>query len=164
MKRMWRGSFIKPLFISLVFWSAVAFLGSLLTSSGMAWYGKIALPAFTPRGEIIGTIWTVIFTLAAVSMALFLHRKTIPPGKRRVVLWAYSINGVLNIVWSLLFFKMHLLGLAFFEAIALWLSVIIVIIAVRPWSKVAAWLFVPYGAWVMFALYLTFSIWKLNGF
>ncbi len=135
-------------------------LGSLVTSLDMNWYSTIKLPAFTPPGSFIGAVWTVLFILATIS-ALIVWNKAI--GKQKTsVGFAFIINTVLNVGWSTLFFGLHLVGPAIFEAALLGLSVLVLVILTYRISKVASWLLVPYLAWVSFATYLTYAIWLLN--
>ena len=140
---------------------AVALLGGWLTSGGMEWYKTIKLPGFTPAGGIIGTVWTVIFILAAISALIFWNHK---PGPENFNLIAalLILNGILNIAWSLIFFRLHLLGPAIFEAGILGLSVFILIILIWPVSRLAAGLLIPYAGWASFATYLTYAVWALN--
>lgn len=158
-----RASFTKYLFGSAMFWITISLVGSSVTSLGMAWYKGLALPGITPPGGLIGAVWTIIFTLAAVSMSMALASRASKSSKKKVII-AYAANGALNILWSVLFFALHLIGAAFIEAIVLCLSVIAVIIIVKPLSRFAAVMLIPYAAWVAFASYLTFMIGKLNGF
>ena len=44
----------------------------------------------------------------------------------------------------------------------LWVAIVATLVAFRPVSCVAAWLFAPYLAWVTFAAVLNFTLWQLN--
>ena len=44
----------------------------------------------------------------------------------------------------------------------LWAAIVATIVLFHPVSAAAAWLLVPYLAWVSFASALTFSIWRRN--
>lgn len=139
---------------------AVAAAGGAITSSGMAWYRTIKLPPWTPSGAVIGAVWTTIFALAAVSAIIAWNGAK---GERRIAVGAaFVLNGAFNVLWSQVFFGLHWMGAATAEAAVLWLSVIGVIAAVRPVSRLAAALLVPYAAWVVFATYLTYAVWRLN--
>ena len=69
---------------------------------------------------------------------------------------------LLNGAWSGLFFGMRRPDLAFYELIALWLSIAAMIIVFMPLQQTAALLLVPYLMWVTFAGALNFAIWRLN--
>ena len=74
----------------------------------------------------------------------------------------FSLQMALNVLWSFIFFGFHQTLLAFVEIIVLWLAILATIIAFHKISRVAAWLLVPYLAWVSFATYLTYAAWSLN--
>jgi tryptophan-rich sensory protein len=64
--------------------------------------------------------------------------------------------------WSPIFFGMRRPDLAFIEVVMLWLSIIATIAAFHRVNTVAAWLLLPYLAWVTFAAALNLTIWRLN--
>lgn len=148
--------FIIPLIVFLV-----SFLGGQITGSGMEWYKNINLPSWTPPGWVIGLVWTFIFILAAISIILFWNLQS-KPVYFYWIIGLFVLNGVLNILWSYLFFGQHLIGLAVIEAFVLGLSVLFLILSIWPFSKFAASLLIPYCGWTFFATYLTYSIWVLN--
>jgi benzodiazapine receptor len=69
---------------------------------------------------------------------------------------------ILNASWSPIFFGMRRPDLAFIEVVMLWLSIIATIAAFHRVNPVAAWLLLPYLAWVTFAAALNLTIWRLN--
>lgn len=148
--------FIIPL-VTLV----TALAGSFLTSGGMDWYKKINLPGWTPAGNIIGTVWTILFILATIS-ALLVFNQAVHNKKLNWIIAAFLANAVLNVYWSWLFFSQHFLGWAIIEAGILGLSVLVLIIMIWPLSRLAAYLLMPYLAWVSFATFLTYMVWSLN--
>jgi len=48
------------------------------------------------------------------------------------------------------------------EIVVLWAAIAATMIAFSRRSKLAAWLFAPYLAWVSFAAALNFAVWRLN--
>jgi len=78
------------------------------------------------------------------------------------VIAIFAVQYVLNILWSFVFFGLHLPGLAFFVILALWLAIFWTIIAFYRISKPAAYLLLPYIIWVGFAGYLNYLIWISN--
>lgn len=135
-------------------------VGSWVTSLGMNWYKTIKLPAFTPPGSFIGMVWTVLFILATIS-ALIVWNKAASEKKTAIGV-AFILNALLNVGWSVLFFGLHLIGPAIYEAALLGVSVLVLIVLIWPVSKLASWLLLPYLAWVSFATFLTYTIWSLN--
>jgi translocator protein len=74
----------------------------------------------------------------------------------------FAIQLFLNFWWSFLFFKFQSPSLAFIEIIVLLIFIIITIFSFSKISKPAAWLLVPYAAWVSFAAILNYTIMVLN--
>jgi benzodiazapine receptor len=74
----------------------------------------------------------------------------------------YFVQLLLNAAWTPIFFGLHRPDLAFFEIVLLWLSIVATIAFFYPLKAAAAWLLVPYLAWVTFAAALNFAIWQLN--
>jgi len=74
----------------------------------------------------------------------------------------FAVQMILNVLWSVLFFSLHLLFWSVIEIIALAISIFTLIVIAKKISKNASWLLVPYLLWVSFASYLTISFWLLN--
>ena len=144
-----------------------AFLGSRFTTSGIGsgWYDFIAKPSWTPDGSIIGAVWTILFILATIS-ALIFYNKAFGGKRFNWTIAIFLLNAFLNVFWSFLFFKQHILGLATIEAGLLGVSVIALIFLIwekeEKLLKTASLLLVPYALWVSFATYLTYAVWTLN--
>lgn len=141
---------------------AVSAVGGSFTGGGMAWYRTLTLPSFTPPGSVIGMVWTVIYVLSAIAASLLWRsRRAIPRfGVILGLLWA---NAVLNALWSFVFFTAHLPGWAIVEMVVLNLTTLAIIAMSWHRQRTAAVLLVPYFAWVCFATYLAWAIWRLNG-
>jgi tryptophan-rich sensory protein len=139
---------------------AVGALGNWATSIGMPWYRAIKVPDFTPPGSVIGTIWTVIFILAAIAAILFWNAKRTKSFS--LIVTIFILNGILNIAWSYLFFVKHQIYIATWEAGVLALSVLALILLIWKIKKTAATLLIPYFLWVSFATYLSYQVFLLQ--
>ncbi|RJQ38060.1 tryptophan-rich sensory protein [Candidatus Microgenomates bacterium] len=143
-----------------------AILGSVFTSgSTNGWYKTISLPPWTPNGSFIGTVWTVIFALAAISALIVWNTTSRKKSLKKflpAISVAFVLNAILNVLWSFIFFNQHQIGTAIIEAGILGISVAILIVLIYPISRLASYLLVPYLLWVCFATYLTYIIWILN--
>jgi tryptophan-rich sensory protein len=138
----------------------VATLGALATDLG-PWYRQLVKPPWQPPDALFGPAWTVIFALCALSASTaWFHA----PGDdaRMRVLALFGVNMTLNVAWSLLFFRLHRPDWALAEVGLLWLSIVALIVFIRPISAAAAWQLVPYLAWVSFAAFLNLAIVRLN--
>jgi tryptophan-rich sensory protein len=81
-------------------------------------------------------------------------------GSTALVVWAVQL--ALNFLWSPIFFAAQNPGLALVVVVGMWLSIVAFIATAWRVDRIAAWLFVPYLAWVSFATLLNASIWWLN--
>jgi len=68
----------------------------------------------------------------------------------------------LNALWSYLFFGLQSPGLALLGIIALWLAILVTLMAFWGSHSAASPLLLPYLLWVSFATYLNFQLWRLN--
>ena len=133
----------------------VAFVGSLLTDMS-TWYINLPKVPLQPPNWIFGPVWSGLFLLiawAAVIIANSRHEE------RNLALYVFGINGVLNVLWSFLFFTLKDLQKSSFEIVIFWLSIVLMIALSSKISKKAAWLLAPYLIWVSFAMYLNFTFW-----
>jgi tryptophan-rich sensory protein len=66
------------------------------------------------------------------------------------------------VAWSWIFFGLRMPGAALLELVLLWVAIAVTIRAFARMDRIAAWLMVPYIAWVTYAGALNASIWFLN--
>ena len=140
----------------------VAFVGGRLTAASVkTWYKTIRKPTWTPPGAVIGTVWTVLYVLAAISALIVWNL----PGGASVsatIAVLFILNAVVNVFWSYVFFYLHRPGPAIWVCLFLDLTIVLLIQFISPLSMLAAWLLVPYAAWVTFASYLNYRVWAMN--
>jgi benzodiazapine receptor len=140
---------------------AVAVLGALMTELG-DWYYGLRQPPWKPPDQLFGPAWTLIFALAALSGAHAWSR--LPERRHREwLLVLFALNGFLNVLWSLLFFRLQRPDWALAEVGFLWLSIALLLAFLARHDRAAAWLLVPYLAWVTFAATLNLAVVRLNG-
>jgi len=155
---------VKPNYILIpLITLGVSATGGWLTSFGLesGWYDQLIKPSWTPTGQTIGLVWTLIYILATAS-ALIVWNKAKNRAEQSLVGWSFTLNAGLNIHWSALFFKAELIGFAVWGALFLLLSVVALILISWPINRPASLLLWPYAVWVTFATYLNFIIWNLN--
>jgi len=75
---------------------------------------------------------------------------------------AFGVQWILNVAWSFLFFYLRDPKGAFIEIILLIAAIIMTMYFFYRIKALAAWLLLPYLAWVIFAAYLNFSFWQIN--
>jgi benzodiazapine receptor len=149
-----------PVIVALVIALFVAFLGGSMTDLG-PWYQALETPAWKPPDWLFGPAWTLIFALAALSAATA-WRQAPDRSSREWLIALFALNGFLNVLWSLLFFRLRRPDWALFEVIFLWLSILVLIVVLAGYSKHASRLLYAYLAWVSFAALLNWSVVQLN--
>jgi tryptophan-rich sensory protein len=153
----WRS---KPVLAAALSALAVGMLG-MLTTDLSTWYFNLRKPEWQPPDWVFGPAWTTIFALAAIAGVLYWKNIEDREARLRVQL-AFFANAFLNLLWSLLFFRLRRPDLALDEVGFLWVSIVVLIVLLRAGSRTAAMLILPYLLWVSFAAFLNYAIVQLN--
>lgn len=127
-----------------------------LTMPG-AWYAGLAKPSFNPPNWLFAPVWTVLYILIAITGWRVWHADACGWPMR---LWWGQL--ALNFIWSPVFFAAHQIGIALVIILLLLAAIFAFIATAWRLDRVAAWLFVPYAAWVAFASLLNASLFALN--
>lgn len=154
-------SWLLPIIVAGIAALGVAMLGGTITDLG-PWYQSLDKPDWTPPNFVFPIAWTAIFALAAVA-AVSTWRAAPNARVADTVIGLFALNGFLNLLWSLMFFRMQRPDWAFAEMLLLWLSVGALILYCGRHSRLAAIALLPYLAWVSVAGALNWSIVELNG-
>lgn len=127
---------------------------------GNRWFDALAKPAIMPPGWAFGAAWTTLYIALGLALALVLAA---PDSRaRRTALALFAAQLALNFSWSPVFFALHDIGLALAIILAmLALSIAATYLFARI-RQAAAWLMMPYLAWLAFACLLTYRILELN--
>jgi translocator protein len=155
-----------PSYLILIVCIAVPLLagiiGSFATASSISsWYAGLIKPVVTPPGWVFGPVWTTLYILMGISLYLVVRAGTENPPVRQAII-IFAIQLIVNVIWSFAFFGLQspLYGLiTIFTLIALILATIYSFYRV---SHIAAYLLIPYIAWVCIATYLNGMIFILN--
>jgi len=150
------------LLIFIIVSQMAGILGSLSTVSSIkTWYVQLNKPSFTPPNWLFAPIWTLLYLLMGIS-AFLVWNKGIKRKNVKIALTLFFLQLIFNTFWSIIFFGLHLIFLAFIEIILLLITIILMIIGFYRVSKVASYLQIPYFLWVSFAAVLNFSFIILN--
>ena len=140
----------------------VGAFGGMATSTGMeSWYAALTKPAWNPPGWVFGPVWSALYLAMAVA-AWLVFRKAGSLSAAAVPLGVFAIQLGLNALWSFVFFAWERPGWAFVEIVVLWVAILATMLVFFPRSAIAGWLLSPYLAWVSFAAFLNWTIWRLN--
>lgn len=139
----------------------VSWIAAWATSTSVgSWYQTLAKPDFTPADGVFGPVWLTLYLLMALAGWRVWRKAGFTVGGPALSLFALQLG--LNLLWSVLFFGMQLIGWALVEIGLLWLAIAATTLAFRRIDGLAAVLMLPYLAWVSFAALLNFEIWRLN--
>lgn len=150
------------LFLAIVVSQLAGVIGSFFTFSEIPnWYAYLDKPSFNPPNWVFGPVWTILYTLMGV--ALFLSCRYGKPAQKATTAsyWFYA-QLVVNTLWSIVFFGFHSLWGGLLVIVTLWLLIAQTMRLFARVKPIAAWLLVPYLAWVSFATVLNLGIALLN--
>jgi tryptophan-rich sensory protein len=144
---------------------AAALGGTATAKSVNGWYRTLRKSSLTPPDWVFGPVWTLLYTLMAISAWRVKRAADEHPERReaaRAASTAWFAQLALNLSWSVIFFGQRRIGGGLVVIGALWASIIGYIVTASQVSRTAAWLFAPYLAWVSFAAFLNYRLWELN--
>jgi benzodiazapine receptor len=127
---------------------------------GNAWFEALAKPSFMPPGWVFGAAWTILYILLGLALAMILHARG--ARGRGIAIAVFAAQLLLNFAWSPVFFAMHRVGLALAVVLAILVLAGAATLLFARIRTAAAWLMVPYIAWLVFASLLTWQIYQLN--
>lgn len=145
-------SLIKNILIS----SGIGLLAAFFTGNFSNVYDQIARPALAPPAWLFPIVWTVLYVFMGISAYIINEEKS----QRSAVssaLATYYLQLAINFIWPFLFFNFRLFRFSFIWLVGLWILVLVMMIKFYKINKTAAYLQLPYLAWLTFAAYLNFS-------
>lgn len=147
-------------FINILIPLLVGLMSSIL-AGGMESFKNFNPPPLSPPPIAFPIVWTILYTLMGISMALVLSSDAPVSVKSRSVK-IYALQLFFNFFWSILFFRFEAYFFSFLWIVALLVLIVLMIREFYKASKVAAYLQIPYLLWVAFATYLTFATFILS--
>ena len=142
---------------------AVGYFSSIVTRENIpTWYALINKPSFNPPNWVFAPVWTALYILMGYAVGRVWNKLEVDEINVKKAFLFFLIQLALNALWSFLFFGLQNPFLASIEIILLWLMIYETYKQFKNIDKIAAYLLLPYLAWVSFAAVLTFSIWYLN--
>ncbi|MBP7952038.1 MAG: tryptophan-rich sensory protein [Sphingorhabdus sp.] len=141
---------------------ALGLLSGIVSGSGdnNAWFAELIKPDIQPPGWLFGVVWPILYLMIGLAFAMILNARG--ARGRGLAIGLFLAQLLLNLLWSPIFFGQHQVTTAFFLIIAILILAIATTFAFGRVRKVAAWLMVPYLAWLSFASILNFQIDQLN--
>lgn len=141
---------------------ATSAAGRQVTSGALqSWYPALIKPSFNPPNWVFPVAWTLLFAMMGTAFWRVLRGAPARPWRKPgIALFVAQL--VLNVGWSAAFFGARSPVLGLVVIAPFWLAILATALAFRAVDRSAAWLLVPYLAWVTFATVLNVAIVHLN--
>ena len=150
--------------LGLLAWLVTAFtaagIGAAASASAGSFYQQLVRPDWAPPGWLFAPVWSVLYLTMA--LAAWLVWRVGGFRASAAALSFFLAQLAANALWTWLYFQFHLGALAFVDIVLLDIMIIVTIAAFARIRRLAAWLMLPYLAWVLFATALSFSTWQHN--
>ena len=146
----------RKLILSILVPLLLGTLVGILTSPSV---NTMNMPSFAPPGFLFPIVWTILYILMGVSSYIISESNSVCKDD---ALKTYSLQLIVNLLWSFIFFTFKLYLFAFLWIILLIVLVLLMIKKFYKISKLSAYLQIPYLLWILFAAILNFSIYLLN--
>ena len=124
------------------------------------WFNNLEKPLFNPPSEIFPPIWAFLYITIILSFLIFAATKSnYNKGKGFIF---FTIQMILNFIWSPVFFSFQNINLALCIIILMLIFIIFTIVQFYKVSKISGIILIPYLLWVSFATYLNIAYAVLN--
>lgn len=141
----------------------IGFLGSLITQQSVTtWYPTLEKPFFNPPNWLFAPVWTILYVLMGIAAGLIWNKLETDKEAVKKALLFFTVQLLLNLFWSFVFFGLKNILLASIEIVILWLIIYETYVLFKKIEPKTSYLLLPYIAWTTFAAILTFSIYYLN--
>jgi benzodiazapine receptor len=130
------------------------------SSSNNRWFEALVRPAAMPPGWAFGAAWTVLYILMGIALAMILNARG--ARFRSAAIALFVLQFIANLAWSPLFFAAHQVAAAFVLILLILALAVAATFAFGQVRAAAAWLMVPYLAWLCFASILNWQVHSLN--
>ena len=122
-----------------------------------SWYAALNKPSWTPSGETIGTIWSILYPIIFVTFGIIffnVYKKKF----KSYVATPFIINLLANFAFTPIQFGLKNLPLATIDILIVWITIVWGMKVVWKYSKILSLAQIPYLAWVSIATILQLSI------
>lgn len=145
-----------PVVIGILVCLAFGMAAAALQSESLrVWYPFLNKSVLTPPNVAFPVAWTALYILMGSSVGLVWMEKQ--AGSKSVIA-LFALQLAANFLWSILFFTFRSPLAALGDISLLFILILIYIRQSLSLNRAAAWLFLPYAAWVAFAWYLNLYV------
>ena len=117
-------------------------------------------PASQPPGWAFGAAWAVLYVMMGLALTVVVTARG--ARLRGLAVLLFFVQLALNLAWPIYFFGMHQVSNAFYLLVAVFVAAFATTIVFGRVRPLAAWLMVPYLAWLCFASVLNKQVDQLN--
>ena len=140
--------------------ASAALIGGMASVRAADFYRQLSKPAWAPPAQIFGPVWSVLYLLMAIAAWLVVRSRGWPRARPAMALYLIQLG--FNALWTWLFFRWQLGGIALLEILALWALVVLTAATFWRTRRLAGLLLLPYLVWITFAAALTYEVWRRN--
>lgn len=136
----------------------IAGLGSVFVNLGMNWFNKLIKPSQWIPNFVIPIAWTIIYLSFIVILILILKNNTF----NKITISLLIINGILNVLWCLIFFTLQqtLLGNIIIILNSFFATLLLInLLKYNKWYINILWI---YPIWIFLATSFNLALWILN--
>ncbi|MBQ3378255.1 MAG: tryptophan-rich sensory protein [Clostridia bacterium] len=152
------------LILSLAAVQALGFISGLAAMGAAEVYESLRLPAFAPHAGVFGVVWPILYGVLGVvlyRLRFYLPEKN-DSEKVADALNYFTVQLVINLLWTPIFFLLNNFWAAFFWLLLLIGTAGASFFKMCDADKVSFYLFIPYLLWIIFAAVLNFFVAVMN--
>ena len=152
----------KNKYLSLIIIFLITFLASVIGGYTTAnfkepWYSQIILPSYNPPSWVFGPVWTTLYILMSIAIwRIWIRFNNLK------ILAIYCAHLFFNMIWSIIFFGFHQIGLALVDLFIILVFIIYLMKIYLKLDKISFSLMIPYFFWSFYAFILNLNIFILN--
>lgn len=146
------------IFLSISGVVLVAVFGSIFVGVGLHWFAGLNKPTQFVPSFVIPIVWTIIYILAGIILFNLIKQDKLTSSVRNL----FIINGILNVLWCLVFFTLKQTQLGNIVIVINAYVGAYLIYAISKTNKNYAHLLTIYPIWLMIATTLNTCLWILN--
>ena len=123
------------------------------------WYNKLNKSIITPPDYVFPIVWSILYITIFISFLIIIYYTGFSYQKAIIF---FTIQMVLNLLWTPIFFKLRNIRLSLIIIILMWIFILLTILEFLKINKYAGLILVPYLLWVSLATYLNVYIYINN--
>lgn len=117
-------------------------------------YSMVNKPSVSPPGVVFPIVWSILYLIMGYSY----YKSNRDDGTKKV----YYAQLIVNLLWSFWFFSFKLYLFSSLWILLLIVLVIDMIVRFYQDKKILGYINLPYLVWLIFAFYLSISVYLLN--